>query len=90
MRTTVTAAEPVLLTGPAATLLAARLGDLRGSDWLVDRELPAAAAPSLLELTSRGIPAAAAEVNPLYLRRSEAELGISKPPEGAPPGAAPV
>lgn len=90
--------EPVLLTGPAAALFAARLQDGRRSDWLVDPELPAAAAPSLLELTARGVPTAAADVTPFYLRRSEAELGISVPraaarpdgpPDRAPPGAAP-
>jgi tRNA threonylcarbamoyladenosine biosynthesis protein TsaB len=90
--------EPVLLTGPAAALFAAKLQDGRRSDWLVDPELPAAAAPSLLELTARGVPTAAAEVTPFYLRRSEAELGISVPraaarpdgpPDRAPPGAVP-
>jgi tRNA threonylcarbamoyladenosine biosynthesis protein TsaB len=68
--------EPVLLTGPAAAQFAAAME----TPWLVDRELPAAAPRSLLELTTRGTPTAPAEVTPLYLRRSEAELGISGPP----------
>jgi len=74
-----TPAEPVLLTGPAAALFAARLAVAPGSDWPVDRALPAPSATSLLELAARGVPTAAAEVSPFYLRRSEAELGISGP-----------
>ena len=89
LATTVQAAatpgEPVLLTGPGAALFAARLAGGRGTDWLVDRELPAAAAPSLLEFTARGVPTAAADVSPLYLRRSEAELGITGKSDQAPP-----
>ena len=79
-----TPGEPVLLTGPAAALFAARLAGARNEAWVVDRDLPAAAPASLLELTARGVPTAAADVTPLYLRRSEAELGISRP-EQAPP-----
>ena len=80
VQATATPGEPVLLTGPAAALFAARLAEGRGTEWKVDRELPAAAAPSLLELTASGVATAAADVSPLYLRRSEAELGISGPP----------
>lgn len=72
--------EAVLLTGPAAAQFAAQLGAAQDERWQVDAELPAAAPRSLLELTIHGAPAAAADVTPLYLRRSEAELGISSPP----------
>ena len=76
--------EAVLLTGPAAAQFAAALGGgAPGSRWLVDAELPAPAPRSLLELTIRGAPTPAAEVTPLYLRQSEAELGISPPPPQA-------
>ena len=71
--------EAVLLTGPAAAQFAAGLGGELESRWLVDEELPAPAPRSLLELTLRGTPTPAAEVTPLYLRQSEAELGISPP-----------
>lgn len=71
--------EAVLLTGPAAAQFAAGLGGALESRWLVDAELPAPAPRSLLELTLRGTPTPAAEVTPLYLRQSEAELGISPP-----------
>lgn len=71
--------EAVLLTGPAAAQFAAGLGGALQSRWLVDAELPAPAPRSLLELTIRGTPTPAAEVTPLYLRQSEAELGISPP-----------
>ena len=80
-----TPGEPVLLTGPAAALFAARLAEGRRAEWLVDQELPVAAAASLLELTARGVPTAAADVTPLYLRRSEAELGITRKADQAPP-----
>lgn len=72
--------EAVLLTGPAAAQFAAQLGAAQDQRWQVDAELPAAAPRSLLELTIHGAPAAAADVTPLYLRRSEAEIGISSPP----------
>ena len=72
--------EAVLLTGPAAAQFATQLGGAIEPHWMVDRELPAAAPRSLLELTIHGAPAAAADVTPLYLRRSEADLGISGPP----------
>ena len=75
VQTTAAPDEPVLLTGPAAAQFAAAM-DTR---WPVDRELPAAAPRSLLELTTRGTPAAPAEVTPLYLRQSEAEIGIISP-----------
>ena len=71
--------EAVLLTGPAAAQFAAGLGGELESRWLVDEELPAPAPRSLLELTLRGTPTPAADVTPLYLRQSEAELGISPP-----------
>ena len=80
-----TPGEAVLLTGPAAALFAAKLASGRENDWRVDRELPAAAAPSLLELTARGVPTVAGDVTPFYLRRSEAELGISAKADRTPP-----
>ena len=80
-----TPGEAVLLTGPAAALFAAKLAGGRENDWRVDRELPAAAAPSLLELTARGVPTVAGDVTPFYLRRSEAELGISGKADRTPP-----
>ena len=80
-----TPGEAVLLTGPAAALFAAKLAGGRENDWRVDRELPAAAAPSLLELTARGVPTVAGDVTPFYLRRSEAELGISVKADRTPP-----
>ena len=67
--------EPVLLTGPAAAQFAAAGVDTGA--WLVDRHLPAPAPLSLIELASRGSAAAPGDVLPLYLRQSEAELGIA-------------
>lgn len=71
--------EAVLFTGPGAALFAAQLGAALPARWQVDAELPAAAPRSLLQLTIDGAPAAAADVRPLYLRRSEAEIGITPP-----------
>ena len=71
------AAAPPLLCGPAARLVGDATGEAT-ADWLIDASAAGRAIPidELLELgVSRG-GGPARELQPLYLRRSEAELGI--------------
>ena len=79
--------EAVLLTGPAAPLFAAQLGAALPPRWQADADLPAPATRSLLALTIRGTPTAAADLTPLYLRQTEAEIGITPGRRGEEGGA---
>jgi tRNA threonylcarbamoyladenosine biosynthesis protein TsaB len=82
VRATARDGEPVLLTGPAAAQLAAALRDdgaPSGPDWRVDRRGAQIPVLAMLELAGAAQVAAPADLKPLYLRRSEAELGITSP-----------
>ena len=81
-----TPGEPVLLTGPAAALFAARLAGgrgrrLAGRPGTARRGRPQPAGAHRPRRPHRG----RRDVTPLYLRRSEAELGITVKPERTPP-----
>ena len=90
VRATAADGEPVLLTGPAAAqfeaaLRAAPPGPPAGAaaapaDWRLDRRRAQIPALAMLDLAASHTVAAAADLKPLYLRRSEAELGIAAPP----------
>jgi tRNA threonylcarbamoyladenosine biosynthesis protein TsaB len=73
----VPADAPPLLTGPAAALT--QQGTDTDPGWLVDDRSPGAAILQILELGKGAEPREPAEIQPLYLRRSEAELGILPP-----------
>ena len=77
VRATTAAGEPVLLTGPAAAQFAAAA--VVPADWQVDRRRAQIPVLAMLELAGANTVAAVAELKPLYLRRSEAELGIAAP-----------
>ena len=85
MRATAAAGEPVLLTGPAAAQFeqALRVSGAAaapaGPGWQVDRRRAQIPVPAMLDLAAANTVAAAADLKPLYLRRSEAELGITGP-----------
>ena len=89
VRATAAAGEPVLLTGPAAVQFEAALrappagqsagGGWRSAGWRVDRRRAQVSVLSMLDLAAVGTVAAPADLKPLYLRRSEAELGITAP-----------
>ena len=89
MRATAAAGEPVLLTGPAGAQFDAALrsnparpsadaAPARG-DWRVDRRRAQIPVLAMLNLAAANTVAAVADLKPLYLRRSEAELGITGP-----------
>ena len=77
VRATTAAGEPVLLTGPAAAQFATAA--VVPADWQVDRRRAQIPVLAMLELAGANTVAAVAELKPLYLRRSEAELGIAAP-----------
>ena len=90
VRATAQPGEPVLLTGPAAAQFEAALraspagqsvgaADWRSAGWCVDRRHAQVPVLSMLDLAAAGTVAAPADLKPLYLRRSEAELGIAAP-----------
>ena len=93
VRATAADGEPVLLTGPAAAQFEAALGSNRAGpdagaapapaattpDWRVDRRRAQIPVLAMLDLAAANTVAAAADLKPLYLRRSEAELGIAAP-----------
>ncbi len=71
------AGEAVLVTGPAAPALAG-LAPVPQQDWNIDPDTPVGAPLSFLEVAHRAAATAATgAVLPLYLRRSEAEIGIA-------------
>ena len=89
VRATAADGEPVLLTGPAAMQFEAALradpaqrsGEAAPAiaGWRVDGRRAHAAVLGMLELAAGNTVAAPADLTPLYLRRSEAELGIAGP-----------
>ena len=85
VRATAADGEPVLLTGPAAAQFAAALRvnpadtGAPGAGWRVDRRRAPPPVLGMLDLAAANTVAATADLKPLYLRRSEAELGIARP-----------
>ena len=71
--------EPVLLTGPAAVQFAAANAGVPTAGWRIDRRHAQVPVLAMLNLAERNLVAAPADLKPLYLRRSEAELGITGP-----------
>ncbi len=78
VRATAAADEPVLLTGPAAAPFEAAAAVVPAG-WQVDRRRAQIPVLAMLELAAANTVAAVADLKPLYLRRSEAELGIAAP-----------
>ena len=56
-----------------------RGAEWRGAEWRTDRRHAQVPVLSMLDLAAAGTVAAPADLKPLYLRRSEAELGITAP-----------
>ena len=82
VRATARDGEPILLTGPAAAQFDAALRDGRtasATGWRVDRRRAGVPVLCMLELAAGSTVAAPADLKPLYLRRSEADLGITGP-----------
>lgn len=69
--------EPVLLTGPANNQFFAKTHSL---PWQLDHDVLSVNPLSLIELTKLAAHNKPSEISPLYLRQSEAELGISPKP----------
>ena len=75
--------EPVLLTGPAAAQFAEANACSSVAGWRIDRRHAQVPVLAMLELAERNMVATPAALKPIYLRRSEAELGISTPDDTA-------